>query len=201
MQYPDIADRLIALARADHKMRQHLIDTGQLSDGYHTEMRNVHLRNADALGRILTDVGYPTPAKVGDEASAAAWLIVQHAIECPSLMRTACALLCIAVESCEAEAVHLAYLSDRIAVYSGEPQQYGTQFDWDAAGMMSPYPVDDVVAVDRRREALGLYPLAEQTQVMRRQAAREKQSPPADWIQRQADFEAWRKRIGWVQEG
>ena len=197
MQYPDITDRLIALARADYEMRQHLIDTGQLGNGYNPEMRNVHLRNADALGHILTDIGYPTPAKVGDEASAAAWLIVQHAIECPSLMRSACTLLREAVESDEAEAIHLAYLSDRIAVYSGESQQYGTQFDWDAAGKMSPYAVDDVVAVDRRRTALGLRPLAKQTKAMRRQAAREKQSPPADWVQRQADFEAWRRRVGW----
>ncbi|MBK8081497.1 MAG: hypothetical protein IPK25_15205 [Saprospiraceae bacterium] len=43
-----------------------------------------------------------------------------------------------AVSEGKADAKSLAYLTDRIAVLEGKLQLYGTQYDWDNNGNMSP---------------------------------------------------------------
>jgi hypothetical protein len=52
-------------------------------------------------------------------------------------------------------------LTDRIRVLEGRAQLYGTQFDWDQNGVMSPLPIEDEPGVDQRRAQLGLEPLAQ----------------------------------------
>ena len=51
---------------------------------------------------------------------------------------------------------NLARLEDRIRMYEGLPQRYGTQFDWDDDGKLSPVLHDPVAEVDRRRRELGM---------------------------------------------
>ena len=40
--------------------------------------------------------------------------------------------------------------------------------------------------------------LEEQTRVMRRQVAQEKQLPPADLEKRKPQYNFWRKKAGWI---
>jgi hypothetical protein len=57
-----------------------------------------------------------------------------------------CKMLCEnAVNENKADPKNLAYLTDRIAVFEGEPQLYGTQFDWDENRELSPNLFDDLV--------------------------------------------------------
>lgn len=97
------------------------------------------------------------------------------------------------------EALHLAYLSDRIAVLEGRAQLYGTQFDWDQDGQMSPNKVDEPERVNERRCVLGLNDLEEQTAIMRKRVEAEGQTAPLDYIARQREQERWRRRVGWLQ--
>jgi hypothetical protein len=97
----------------------------------------------------------------------------------------------------QANPLDAAYLADRVAVFEGREQTFGTQFDWDADGLLSPAPMRDPETLDERRESVGLPPIAEIIAHMRAGAAAEGQKPPADIMQRRADFEAWARRVGW----
>jgi hypothetical protein len=198
MDYQRIADEIIDLKNADLALRDELVQSGQLSEGYHPDMKAMHDRNAELLNNIIDRIGYPTIDKLGKEASEAAWLVIQHSIGKPAFMKKCLTLLETAVNERKAEPRHLAYLSDRIAVFEGRPQLYGTQFDWDESGLLSPGLYDDVTKVNARRKSIGLNTLEEQTDLIRRQAKEENQSPPPDLKRRNQEAAAWKKEVGWM---
>ncbi|TDB68047.1 DUF6624 domain-containing protein [Arundinibacter roseus] len=197
---PEIAKTILSLRDADLKLRNELIQKGQLSDGYNPKMAELHNRNAAKLEEIIEEIGYPTADKVGEEASEAAWLVIQHAIGQPDFMKKCHNLLESAIESKQANARQLAYLTDRIAVLEGNPQLYGTQFDWNESGELVPNDYDDLSLVNQRRQAIGLNTLEEQTELLQKQVKIENQSPPADYKKRRQEMNAWRKAVGWVEE-
>ena len=199
MKYPAIAEQIIQLKNDDLALRDRLIEDGILSNGYHKEMEALHILNAQSLENIIDDIGFPTISKVGKEGNAATWLIIQHAISLPPFMMKCAALLSEAVEQNEASPMHLAYLQDRIAVFQGEVQLYGTQFDWDEEGLMSPEPYDDLDHVNKRRASMGLSSLDEQTVVMRARAVEEKESPPSDYAKRKMEKDEWSRSVGWTK--
>ncbi len=199
MNLEQIAKNIIELKIKDDQLRAALIAKGVLSSGYHPEMEALHNANASTLQQIMDQIGYPTVAKVGEEASQAAWLIIQHAIGQPAFMKKSAELLEQAVAAKEANPIALAYLSDRIAVFEGKPQLYGTQFDWDEQGELNPNPVDDVHKVNHRRDALGLNTLEEQTAIMRQRAQAENEGSPQDFAKRQREYDEWRRSVGWIE--
>jgi len=199
MHYTRIAQTIIDLCRADLELRDRLVQNGQLGEGYHKEMAQLHNRNAEALDEIINTIGYPTIDKVGEEASQATWLVIQHSIGQPTFMKKCEQLLEKAVVEKKADPKELAYLTDRIAVLEGKPQRYGTQFDWDKNGALSANPFDDLSLVNQRRKSIWLNTLEEQTAMIRRQAQRENQLPPKDFEKRKAEMDAWRRAVGWIQ--
>lgn len=198
MELDEVKNQLIALKKADDQLRSELIKRGELFDGYHPEMEELHNANAEKLESIIKEIGYPTIKKVGEEANAAAWLIIQHAIAKPQFMKKCLLLLETAVNNNQAEEIHYAYLSDRIATFENRPQHYGTQFDWDKEGKLSPKPYDNIQEVNKRRKQLGLNSLEEQTIIMRKHAEKENQNPPLDFNLRTEQYDAWRKKVGWL---
>lgn len=98
----------------------------------------------------------------------------------------------------KASPINLAYLTDRIAVFEGSPQLYGTQFDWDENGELSPNSYDDLTKVNQRRNSLGLNSLQDQTEMIRTRVKTENQTPPKDFDKRKKDFEQWRRKVGWA---
>jgi hypothetical protein len=69
-------------------------------------------------------------------------------------------LLRAAVAAGEASATDLAYLEDRVRIFAGRPQLYGTQFLHDDQGLR-PEPIEDPEHLDQRRASVGLGPFAE----------------------------------------
>lgn len=199
MDYPKIAKEIIELQNADLELRDKLIQNGQLSDGYNKEMEAMHNRHAEILNNIIEKHGFPTVEKVGKEANEAAWLVIQHSIGQPEFMKKCAVLLEKAANENQADAKHLAYLTDRIAVFEDRVQLYGTQFDWDAGGEMSPKPFDDLEKVNFRRKTIGLNSLEEQTEIIRKQIIAENQKPPADRKERAKQVDEWRKKVGWIK--
>jgi hypothetical protein len=199
MEDKNTADQIIRLRDADLELRDQLIQNGELSQGYQPEMEALHNRNAHILNEIIETIGYPTIEKVGKEASEAAWLVIQHSIGRPNFMKKCRDLLEKAVSEHKANPQNLAYLTDRIAIFEGKLQLYGTQFDWDDNGALSPQPFDDLAQVNKRRKSVGLNTLEEQTLIMRKQAEKEHQSPPTDLVKRKQQFDEWRKRVGWIK--
>jgi len=199
MDYKNIAKKIIELKNADLALREKLVQSGQLGKGYNEEMEKLHNRNAEILNEIIEAIGYPTIDKVGKEANEAAWLVIQHSIGQPIFMKKCAKLLDKAVSENNANPKNLAYLTDRIALFEGKPQLYGTQFDWDENGELSPNNFDDLAKVNQRRKSIGLNTLEEQTKIIRRQAKKENQTPPTDFVKRKKEMDEWRKTVGWIK--
>ena len=192
-----LQSKLIAMAAEDQRVRAELVAEGTLFDGYHPRMAEVHHRNARRLAAIMDEVGWPGRVLVGQDAADAAWLVLQHGIGDPPVMRRGLALLRDAVAMGDVSPVQLAMLEDRVRTYSGLPQLYGTQFDWDERGEMSPRPIEDPASVDERRRALGLEPLAEKLQEVREEIARAGARPPEEPERRRREIDAWERSVGW----
>ena len=199
MIFKEISEKIIALKNADFTLRKQLIDSGELGAGYHQEMEKLHLKNAATLDAIINKIGYPTIPKVGKDASAAAWLVIQHSIGLPNFMKKCLRLIKNEADSKSVPPQHLAFLIDRIAIFEGKPQLYGTQFDWDKNGQMSPQYFESATKVNNRRKALGLSTLEAQTTLMRLQVVQEQQKAPKDFEERKKRIYAWKKKVGWLK--
>jgi hypothetical protein len=197
VDWSEIRQELLAMAAEDLRVRQELAESGSLFEGYDPRMRAVHDRHAGRLAAIVDDHGWPGRHRVGPDGAEAAWLIVQHAIAQPALQRRALAALEAAVARGEVPARQPAMLEDRIRTLEGRPQRYGTQFDWDAAGELSPLPIEDPDGLEARRRAVGLGPLAEAIRERRRETAESGERPPGDWPARQFEMEHWLREMGW----
>jgi hypothetical protein len=194
---PHLQQELLDMAREDLRLRAELVADGSLFEGYHPRMRAVHDRHAARLARVLAEHGWPGESQVGVEGAQAAWLIVQHAIAQPEFQRVALGALRAAAGRGEVPAWQAAMLEDRIRIFEGRPQRYGTQFDWDAAGQLNPLPIEDRAGLDERRRALGLRPLAEELEARRDAVRQDRERPPADWNARQRRMDAWLREVGW----
>ena len=189
---------LLQMARMDRVTRAELAASGDLFDaGYEPRMARVHERNAQRLRRVIESSGWPGTDLVGPDGAAAAWLILQHAIAEPDLLRRALPLLETAAREGRADPVHAAMLEDRIRFFEGRPQRYGTQLDWDIEGNLSPGQVEDPQRLPERRLAVGLPPLEERLQEARRRAASEGARPPADHQAYASAQDKWAASVGW----
>lgn len=197
MSETDWKAELIAAAQRDATTRARLAKSGALFAGYNPEMEAVHLENAALLERAIDAIGWPGRHIVGDEGASAAFIILQHAISRPGLQRRGLAALLDEIPKGQANALDAAYLADRIATFEGRKQTFGTQFDWDETGQISPSAIDNPEGVDERRASVGLPPMAETIAHMRASVAADGERAPADLAQRRADFEAWARKVGW----
>lgn len=116
--------------------------------------------NLPWLRQLITDVGWPGKSLVGEDGAKDAWLLAQHADRDPAFQRCCLDLLTIAVGRGEAAAVDQAYLTDRVLLHEGQPQEYGTQAIG-RDGRFVARNLRDPGHVDERRAAVGLGPLAE----------------------------------------
>ena len=181
----------------DERVRAELAADGSVFEGYHQRMADVHQRNGARLEQIITEHGWTGEKLVGSDGAEAAWIIVQHAIGDPALQSRCSRLLEEAARQGEAPAWQFAYLTDRIRVMEGRPQVYGTSFDWEEAGEMSPCEIEDRENVDERRRTIGLPPLAESVRRQREALVETNERPPVDWHARQSEMEEWARSVGW----
>ncbi|GGZ70355.1 DUF6624 domain-containing protein [Streptomyces bluensis] len=157
--HPHIAAEL--RARMDEDQRLRLLPTAERTPEYLDQLHALDADNTAALSRILSQLGWPGIALVGEEGATAAWLLAQHADADPAFQRRALDLLVAAVDAGDADPAHLALLTDRCLVSEGRPQVYGSQYVRDADGQWCMRPVEDPEHLDARRAAVGLEPQAE----------------------------------------
>jgi len=190
-----LRQKLLAMAEEDRRVRAELAAAGSLSQGYHRRMEEVHRRNAARLREIIAAHGWPGRRLVSEDGAEAAWLVAQHSIGEPAFFREAYQLVEQAVAQNDAPAWQAAYMLDRIRMFEGKPQVYGSQFDWDENGVMGPLPIEDPERVNERRATVGLPSIEEITRRHRENMRGEK--PPVDWKTRQKEMDAWARRVGW----
>lgn len=157
----------------------------------------MHDRNARELAAVVEEHGWPGTSLVGSDGAEAAWLVLQHAIGHPELLRRCSPLLWEAAKRGEAEPRHAALLEDRIRFFEGRPQRFGTQLDWDENGELSPGAVEGPERVDLRRAEVGLAPLEEDLRRVRARAKAEGEEPPEDLRECRAARHEWAMEAGW----
>ena len=189
----ELRKKLLAMQSEDARVREELAATGELFDGYHPVMEQVHLKNAAELGRMIDAHGWLGKSLVGADGAEAAWLVAQHAISLPEFTRKCLRLIQQAVAANEAEPYQAAYLRDRICFFENRPQRYGTHSDWNGAGVMEVWTLEDEEKVNENRAAVGLPPLENLT----RENEETRENKPENYAERQAGFDAWAKRVGW----
>ncbi|HZV05203.1 MAG TPA: DUF6624 domain-containing protein [Gemmataceae bacterium] len=189
-----LRERLLDMVAEQRRVHTELSQTGELYQGRPMVPRlaEVVRRHVSALEAIIEEHGWPGKSLVGEDGSHAAWFLMQHAIERPDLQRRGLLLLRAAVARGEAAPAQAAYLEDKIAFFERRPQRYGTQFDWDAEGRMSPWLLEDPERVDEYRSQVGLSPLQEKIEEFGKDEHR-----PADYEQYRREMLAWAKSIGW----
>lgn len=185
---------LIQMDDYDQAVRAELAADGALYDGYHPRMAAVHGANAARLRAIIREYGWPIERLVGADGARAAQRIAQHSINHPDFMRECRRLLDEASSRGEVPRSQFAYIDDRIRVYEGLPQRYGTQWRGGPDGL-KPYPLEDSAHVDERRAELGLPPLAE----LRASVPTKRQWDPEAARHYEEKEMAWRRAVGWLR--
>ena len=176
----------------DLRVREELLKSGELGEGYAPRMEEVHRRNAARLKQIIAQHGWPDRDLVGADGTLAAWFIAQHAIGEPDFQRQVLRLVQEKVKQGKVPAAQEAYLWDRIAMYEGRPQRYGTQSLPCADGQYRRWKTEDHGHLNERREAMGMPPVGDEP-------AETEPTPQAlaEHLQWLRDYEAWLRKVGW----
>ncbi len=181
----------------DQRVRAELARDGLLFEGYQPRMEEVHRRNTALLKQIIEQHGWPGETLAGEDGAFAAWRIAQHSIGDPAFLRATLPLLWNAGRAGDVPLWQAAYLDDRIRMYEGRPQLYGSQFWPDEAGVLQPYEIADEQNLDRRRAEVGLEPFAARLEKMRAEASAEERHPPTNYQKFMEGYEDWLKKTGW----
>ncbi|MEM9066396.1 MAG: DUF6624 domain-containing protein [Planctomycetota bacterium] len=157
-----LRDELLALKADDQRYEQMVIqqDPAIRDPGFYDEKARLQVARADRCQEIFDAIGFPGHDLVGEQASHAFWLIVQHADHDPEFQDTVATAMTIAHQQGNADGKQLAYLTDRVRVNTDRPQLYGTQVQHDIeTGKVSPRPLERPAEVDALRAEVGLEPL------------------------------------------
>jgi hypothetical protein len=149
--------------------------------------------NLSWLRRVIADMGWPGKSLVGEDGAGAAWLLVQHADRDPAFQRRCLDLMTVAVRRGEATLIQQAYLTDRVLLHEGKPQEYGTQAIARDGGFV-PRKLRDGEHVDQRRASIGLGSLAGYLAEMAEHYAPEPMRVPCPACQ--ATIRAWPPDVG-----
>jgi hypothetical protein len=68
----DLRRKLLDMVEEDKRVRAELAATGELFEGYAPCMEEIHGHNAQVLGGIIEEFGWPGKSLVGEEGAAAA---------------------------------------------------------------------------------------------------------------------------------
>jgi hypothetical protein len=166
----ELRAELIEMANEDLNTREKLLRSGNLpKNGYSEEMKRIHEKNNSRMREIVEQYGWTGNSLVGKDGCEAAWLVVQHAVLEPEFQRRCLSLLEQAVAAGDAPGWQLAYLTDRVLMFEGKEQIYGTQFVPVEGGKSISYKIADDENVDARRLAVGLSSLEEHTKRIHRE--------------------------------
>jgi hypothetical protein len=113
------------------------------------------LADQAALKSMMPPDGWFRMSKYGQKANLAAFLIVQHAVNDPGLMRSTLTKMQPLIALGEVRGADYALLYDRVALeFDHKQQRYGSQIGC-RDGHPQPHDLEDPAHVDERRKAIG----------------------------------------------
>ena len=174
-------------------LRTELLAAGEPNENHHPRIDELNRANSSRLRQIIAVFGWPGFALVGERGSRAAWRVALHSHGEPDFMRQCRDLIDRATQSGDAPRWQFAMIDDRIRVFEGTPQRYGTQLRHGPRGV-EPHPIENEARINSMRMQAGL-PLLAQTLAQ----ARAKPSPPPQVIAaREAVELEFRRHAGWI---
>jgi hypothetical protein len=185
---------LLDMEARDQAVRSELTAAGSLNDAYHPRLEEAHRANSSRLRQIIAVFGWPGLALVGEKGAKAAWRIALHSYGEPEFMRQCRDAIRIASEVGDVPRWQFAIIDDRIRVYEGRAQHYGTQLRAGLNGL-EPHPIENEERVDTMRLQAGLPPLAQTL------AAARAQPQPSRISQAALDTAEleYRRQVGWIR--
>lgn len=150
----------------DQSIRQKLQEVAERHgwDSKQVQSLNDSIRAIDSINlqrviAIFDQYGYPGKTLVGETQSTTAFLVIQH-----SPMETIEKYFPLIEEAAYKGEMPLSYLAlmvDRIRVYKGQKQLYGTQYMHKEDGGVEYYPIEDEANLEKRRKEMGMIPFSE----------------------------------------
>ncbi len=172
----EIHRRLLRLDRLDGAIRTPWADSGMTDPAAEDRLRTLTDAGIAWLATVVAEHGWPGRTLVGAAAAGVASRLVQHADGHLDFRRHCLDLMRQAAESGDLPWRDVAYMTDALRIDEGRPQVYGTKFE-PVEGRLEPCPVEDPENVDHRRAELGMEPLADHTDRIRRRFPRPKKRP------------------------
>lgn len=188
-----LAKALLDMEARDKAVRAELTAAGELNVAYHPRLEEVHRANTSRLRQIVAVFGWPGTALVGPKGAQAAWRIALHSIAEPSFMRQCRDSIEHASDVGDVPRWQFAIIDDRIRVYEGRPQRYGTQLKFGPEGL-APHPIENQSRVNSMRMQAGLPPLAQTLAQARQQPQPSREEQTASEA---AELE-FRRSAGWI---
>ncbi|MCF6225386.1 MAG: hypothetical protein L3J22_03650 [Xanthomonadales bacterium] len=122
-----------------------------------TDMLRVDKLNLIRLKEIIKQYGWPDSKRFSKDASAGAWLILQHASHDGVFQKEGLELM-KQIKGGGVHPVHIAYLEDRVSLFENEVQIYGTQ-GYCVGSKFVLSPVKNEKDINLRRENAKLPPI------------------------------------------
>lgn len=185
---------LLDMEARDQALRAELTVSGELDEKYHPRLEELHRAHASRLRQMIAVFGWPGVSLVGEKGAQAAWRIALHSISEPGFMRQCRDLLDTASQNGDVPRWQYAIIDDRIRVYEGRPQRYGSQLRNGPNGL-EPHPLEDGSRVNSMRMQAGLPPLS---QTLAKARAAQPQVPPEEQARRDSAELAFRRTAGWI---
>lgn len=168
-QYVKLTEELESIFETDQSLRI-IVDSVEQKYGFESKetqeiWQKIHENdsiNLIKIDSIISKYGWLGVDKIGEKGNAALFLVIQH-----SDLKTQEKYLPImkdAVKKGNANGSELALLIDRIEMFNGRPQVYGSQIQY-IDGKYTIYKIIDEKNVNKRRYEVGLQPLEEYVKI------------------------------------
>ncbi len=155
--HPDLRRSLNERYARDQKLREAWDEAGTGADSAEARAADADdAKNAVFVADVLKKYGFPDAQMVGRKGVMAFYILVQHS-HSPELIREALGMARPLVLRGEMARHDYALMVDRLRMYQGKEQIYGSQVSEDG-GKVEPYPIQDRASLDRRREIMGMEP-------------------------------------------
>ncbi len=128
------------------------------------EMQRVDKLNQEQICKILDSRGFVGSDKVGD-AVGTFWAVIQHSDV--NIQKKYLPLFREAAKKGDLAKEGVAMMEDRINMFEGKPQRYGSQIEEDEHGNPRLYQLLDESKVDEWRSEMGMEPLKDYLRKMR----------------------------------
>ena len=157
----EIGTELKAMASLDRQMVDASIN--QPDTVIQERIHEADIVHTDRLKEIVDAIGWPTAELVGPEAAQGAFLVIQHAGQDTAFQNRCLGMMVDLVNESKLPAPYVALLTDRIRMFKGQPQLFGTQmtfsFGEDGSVHAVPsIPIEDIGNLDSRRAMMNMPP-------------------------------------------